>query len=82
MQMLTAKYWNEVWNPMEELGEGLKELKGVTTPQVEQQCQLTWSPSSSQRLNYQPKGKHSWSEASGTYVAEAAFSGLSGRRYT
>jgi hypothetical protein len=27
--------------PIEELGEGLKKLKGVATPQEDQQCQLT-----------------------------------------
>jgi hypothetical protein len=38
---------------MEELGEGLKELKRMTTPQENQQCQL--NPGSSQRLSHQAK---------------------------
>jgi hypothetical protein len=29
---------------MEELGEGLKPLNGIGTPQEAQQGQLTWSP--------------------------------------
>jgi hypothetical protein len=40
---------------MEELGEGLKELKGIAIQQEEQQCQLTQTPQSSQRLSHQPK---------------------------
>jgi hypothetical protein len=28
----TAKHWTEVRTPMEELEEGLKELKGMETP--------------------------------------------------
>jgi hypothetical protein len=31
---------------MEELGEGLKDLKGIVTPQEDQQSQLTWMPGS------------------------------------
>jgi hypothetical protein len=34
-------------NPMEELGEGLKALKRMMTPQENQQCQLIWTPGSS-----------------------------------
>ena len=30
--------------PLEELGEGLKQLKGMSIPQGDQQCQLTWTP--------------------------------------
>ena len=40
---------------MEELEEGLKGLKGMGTPQEDQQSQLTWTPGSSQRLSHQPK---------------------------
>jgi hypothetical protein len=32
MQILRANHWAEVMDPMEELGEGLKELKGIATP--------------------------------------------------
>jgi hypothetical protein len=37
---------------MEELGEGLKELKGKATLQKEQQYQLIWTPQNFQRLSY------------------------------
>jgi hypothetical protein len=40
MQILTANHWTKPGDPMEELGEGLKELKGIETPQEEQQYQL------------------------------------------
>jgi hypothetical protein len=40
---------------MEELREGLKELKGMTTPQEDQHCQLNWTPGISQRLSHQLK---------------------------
>jgi hypothetical protein len=43
---------------MEVLGEGLKALKVMATPQEDQQCQLTWTTGSSQRLSYQPKNIH------------------------
>jgi hypothetical protein len=39
---------------MEELGEGLKELKGIVTPYAEQQYQLARP----QRLNHQQKSIH------------------------
>ena len=45
---------------MEELGEGLKELKGKATLQKEQQYQIIWTPQNFQRLNYQPKSIHWW----------------------
>jgi hypothetical protein len=32
MQILIAKYWTEVRSPVEELGEGLKELKEISSP--------------------------------------------------
>jgi hypothetical protein len=41
---------------MEELGEGLKELKGIATPQKEQQYQI--SSQRAQRLSHQPKSIH------------------------
>ena len=56
--------------PMEELGEGLKELKRMAISQEDQQCQLTWTPGSSQRLRHQPKSIHDSSKAPDTYVAE------------
>ena len=47
--------------PMEEWEEELKGLKGLnrmTTPQEDQQCQLTQTLGSSQRLSHQPKSIH------------------------
>jgi phage-related protein len=32
MQMLAATNQTEQWTPMDELGEGLKEVKGFATP--------------------------------------------------
>ena len=32
IRILTANHWTEVGAPMEELGEGLKELKGMAIP--------------------------------------------------
>ena len=55
---------------MEELGEGLKELKGMTTPKKDQQFQLTWTLGSSQRLSHQPKSMKGWLEAPRIYVGE------------
>lgn len=43
---------------MEELEEGLKALKGMGTPQEDQQSQLIWTPGSSGRLSHQPKNIH------------------------
>jgi hypothetical protein len=43
---------------MEELGRKIEGPEGARTPQEDQQCQLTWTPGSSQRLSHQPKGKH------------------------
>jgi hypothetical protein len=43
---------------MEELGNGLKELKKMTTSWEDQKYPLTWSPWSSQRLNHHPKTIH------------------------
>lgn len=43
---------------MEELEEGLKALKGMGTPQEDQQSQLIWTPGSSGRLSHQPKNRH------------------------
>jgi hypothetical protein len=40
MQILTAKHGT----PVEELGEGLTELKEIAIPQEEQQYQLTGNP--------------------------------------
>jgi len=55
---------------MEELGEGLKELKGMATPPEEQQYQLTQTPQSSQRLSHQPESIHRLPVAPDTHVAE------------
>ena len=43
---------------MGELGEGLKELKGMATPLEDQQYQITWTSGSSQRLSHKPKSIH------------------------
>jgi hypothetical protein len=40
---------------VEELGEGLKALKGMGTPQEDQQNQLAWTSWGSQRLRHQSK---------------------------
>ena len=51
MQTLTANHWTELGTPVEELGEGLKKLKGMATPEEEQQYQLIRTLESSQSLN-------------------------------
>jgi hypothetical protein len=43
---------------MEELKEGLKTLKGIGTPQEDQQSPLTWLLGGSQRLSHTPKSIH------------------------
>jgi hypothetical protein len=43
---------------MEELQKWLKKLKGVANLNEDQQCQLTWTPGSSQSLSHQPKSIH------------------------
>jgi hypothetical protein len=43
---------------MEELEEGLKELKGIATLYEKQQCQLTQSPQCPQRLSQKPRSVH------------------------
>jgi hypothetical protein len=58
----TAKYRTEL-EDSNELGEGLKELKGIATPQEEQyqltgQTPTTTPPQSSQGLNHQAKSTH------------------------
>jgi hypothetical protein len=44
MLMLTSNHGTEHGTPKEELEEGVKELKGIATPQEEQQCQQTRHP--------------------------------------
>ena len=44
--------------PIKDLGGGLKELKGIATPEEGQQCQQTWTPDISQRLSHKPKTIH------------------------
>jgi hypothetical protein len=58
------------WTAVEELGVGLNGLKGMATPEEEQQCQLIWIPGSSQSLSHQPKSILGWSKVTSTYVAE------------
>jgi hypothetical protein len=41
--------------PGEELGEGLKALKEMATLEEDQECQLTYTPGTSQNLSYQSK---------------------------
>ena len=48
----------ELGNLMEELGEGLRDLEWIGTPQEDQQNQLTWTFVGSQRLNHQLKSIH------------------------
>jgi hypothetical protein len=50
---------------MKELGEGLKEQKGIETP-----ISTNLAPQIYQGLNHQPKYIHGWSMALATYVAE------------
>lgn len=45
-------------NIMKELRKGLRDLKGIETPQEYQQSQLTWTFSISQTLKHQLKSKH------------------------
>lgn len=58
MQITTAKYWMEVGYRYGRVREGLKALKEMATPQVEQQCQLNWNPGSYYRLSHQPKNTY------------------------
>jgi hypothetical protein len=51
---------------MEVLGGGLKEPKGIATPQEDQQCQLTQTPGSSTNQI----AHMGWSQASYTFVVE------------
>jgi len=55
---------------MEKLGQGLKELKELTTPQEEQQLSTNQNPQSSQGLNYQPIVHMGGPMALAEYVAE------------
>jgi hypothetical protein len=43
MQIFTANHWSR-GTTVEELGEGLKELKGIATPEEEQKYQLAGPP--------------------------------------
>ena len=60
---------------MEKLGKVLSTLKGIGTPQEDQQCQLTWIPESSQRLSNQLNNineleqgpQHIWSRHAAQY---------------
>jgi hypothetical protein len=55
---------------MDELGEGLKELKGIATPWEEQQDQLTRPLRGPQGLKHQPKSHMERLVAPAAYVAE------------
>jgi hypothetical protein len=43
MQILTVNHWIEVGDQYG-VEKGLKELKGIATPQEEQQCEITQTP--------------------------------------
>ena len=66
----TDKHWTETRDLYRKLGEELKTLKEMATLQEDQQCQLTWTPESSQRQSHQPKSICGLAEAPGTYVAD------------
>jgi hypothetical protein len=55
---------------IDELGEGLKKLKGRATPQEEQQSQLALNPESSWRLSFQAVAYKGLSKAVLTYPVE------------
>ena len=64
MQILTPEHRMKV---RELLGEGLKALKalkGIGTPQKNQESQLTWTPGGLQRLSHQPKNIHRLEQSS------------------
>lgn len=70
---------NEAWGLLwKELGEGLKTLKGVETPQEDQPSQLTWTLGGSQRLSHQPKSTQRLNGGHGTCVADVQLSLLVG----
>jgi hypothetical protein len=53
--MPEAKHWVEVGTLMEELQEGLEDVKEMGTPQEDQPNLNFWG---SQRLNHQPENTH------------------------
>jgi hypothetical protein len=55
MQILTVKHWTEVFDPYGRVKGRTKGTEGIAILQKDQQCQLTWTPRSSQRLSHQPK---------------------------
>lgn len=55
---------------MEELGERLKVLKGMGTPQEDNQNQQTWIPGTSQSWCHQQKNIEGWMKTPGTYEAD------------
>ena len=59
---------------MKELEEGLKVLKGIGTPQEDQQNQLSWTLGCFQRLSHQPRTKLVWTEDPSTYIEESQLS--------
>ena len=56
--------------PMEELGKGLKELKGIATPIGRTTVSTNWITQSSERLSHQPKSIRGVARILDTYVAE------------
>ena len=44
--------------PMEELEDGMEDLKGMGTPEKHQYCQLTCTPGSSQEIIHEAKSTH------------------------
>jgi hypothetical protein len=57
--ILAANHWDFGRDPYRRVGEGLEELKGMATPQEDQQCQLTWTPWELPETKPPTKG-HTW----------------------
>jgi hypothetical protein len=64
--------------PMEELGEGLKELEGGCNPKGRTTITTNQTPQSSQRLSHQPSVHMKGPMAPAAYVAEDGLNGRGG----
>jgi hypothetical protein len=69
-ERLTFKHWMELKSPIEELREGLRDLKRTGIIQEDLQTHLTWTLVDYQRLNQQPNNKSDWTCISCTYIAD------------
>jgi hypothetical protein len=58
MQITTTKHWVELRDYYQRAGEGFKAMKGIGTPQENQQSQLTYTLGDSQKWGHQPKNVH------------------------